>query len=150
MGEYDDPASFWSKFCAVLGPAWDAARPDYSRRSSWPGTHRLADWSRHIVTAATFSGAGRSLRSIERRLRHWTGQSRQSLDFFARVEDLYERSLVRSDASLAQLAAEANFSDQSHMGRAVKRATGFTPAQINRYIATEEAFWCYRLLGERF
>jgi hypothetical protein len=36
------------------------------------------------------------------------------------------------------------------MGRAVKRATGFSPGQINRLIATEEPFWCYRLLGERF
>jgi AraC-like DNA-binding protein len=53
-------------------------------------------------------------------------------------------------ASAAGLTTEAAFSDQSHMGRAVRRATGFSPAHLNRVIATEEAFWCYRLLGERF
>ena len=54
------------------------------------------------------------------------------------------------DANPAQIALDAHFSDQSHMGRAVKRATGFSPAHLNTLTETNEAFWCYRLLGERF
>jgi AraC-like DNA-binding protein len=66
------------------------------------------------------------------------------------VEEVHR--LVNADPTTkpAELAAEAGFSDQSHMGRALKRATGFAPVQLNEKIATEEAFWCYRLLGERF
>ena len=45
---------------------------------------------------------------------------------------------------------EGGFADQSHMGRAVRRATGFSPARLNRMIESEESFWCYRLLGQRF
>ena len=48
------------------------------------------------------------------------------------------------------LAVEAGFADQSHMGRDLKRATGFSPVQLNQRILQNEAFWCYRLLGERF
>ena len=48
------------------------------------------------------------------------------------------------------LAGDAGYSDQSHMGRAVRRATGFSPARLNRMIESEESFWCYRLLGQRF
>ena len=55
-----------------------------------------------------------------------------------------------ADTDLASLATDAGYSDQSHMGRAVRGATGFSPAQLNRHIETEEAFWCYRLIGERF
>jgi len=38
----------------------------------------------------------------------------------------------------------------SHMGRVVRQTTGYSPAQLNRLIETDEAFWCYRLLGEHF
>jgi len=58
--------------------------------------------------------------------------------------------LAEPTATPAELAAEAGFADQSHLGRALKRATGFSPVSLNRKIATEEPFWCYRLLGERF
>ncbi len=51
---------------------------------------------------------------------------------------------------LSEIAIDAGYADQSHMGRAVRRATGFSPARLNRAIENEEAFWCYRLFGERF
>jgi AraC-like DNA-binding protein len=52
--------------------------------------------------------------------------------------------------SLAQLAADAGFADQSHMTRHVRRETGFTPEQLRELIETDETFWCYRLVAERF
>lgn len=58
--------------------------------------------------------------------------------------------LCRDRGVLSERLAEAGFSDQSHVGRAVRRTTGFSPAKLNRLIQREEAFWCDRLLGEHF
>lgn len=142
--------AFWSEFCDGLALHWEGIRQDGSAGTGWAGSHRLADWARHITTRAALTGSGRSLRSIERRLRRWTGQTRQSIAFFAKVEDLYAYRTQHPQAPLAEIAAIADFSDQSHMGRAVKRTTGFSPAELNRLIDTQEPFWCYRLLAERF
>lgn len=40
--------------------------------------------------------------------------------------------IVAGGAALADLAAEAGFSDQAHMTRAIKAATGFTPGALRR------------------
>jgi NAD(P)-dependent dehydrogenase (short-subunit alcohol dehydrogenase family) len=53
-------------------------------------------------------------------------------------------------AATALLAAEAGYADQAHMGREVRRITGMPPAKIVNLIATEESYWPYRLLGERY
>lgn len=133
----------WERFCsaleAVIGGDADGGRPA-----------RLAEWVRAMLVRAALSGSGRSARSIERRVRQWTGQSRRTLEFFASFEHLHRISRQSSSGSLADMALEAGYSDQSHMGRTVRRGTGFSPARLNQMIATEEAFWCYRLLGERF
>lgn len=150
MPDMFDLRVYWEQVCGSLSILWDDARTMQGRCPSWTGSHRITDWVRHTAKATALSGTGRSLRSMERRFRRLTGHSKQSLDFFAKVEDLYELSLTTSEMTLAQIAAEADFSDQSHMGRTIKRATGFSPGQINELIATEEPFWCYRLLGERF
>lgn len=139
----------WPVFWKEMEAIW-ANRDHHDRRLDWVGSARLKDWTYHVSTQLAQTGPGRSLRSAQRRLRRWTGQSRQTLAFFAQVEEVHR--LVNADPTTkpAELAAEAGFSDQSHMGRALKRATGFAPVQLNEKIATEEAFWCYRLLGERF
>jgi len=87
---------------------------------------------------------------MQRRVRRWTGQDIQTLNFFARMEDLHQHVTADPDTPPVELAVSAGFADQSHMGRALKRATGFSPVQLNQRIAKDEAFWCYRLLGERF
>lgn len=150
MADMSDLALYWDAVFKALTILWSDVRAAQGSLPGWTGSHLISDWVRHVATAAAMSGTGQSLRSMERRLRRLTGQSRQSLDFFAKVESLYEISLNTPEVSLAQIAAEAEFSDQSHMGRTVKRATGFSPGQINTLIATQEPFWCYRLLGERF
>lgn len=139
------PSQGWSAFCDRLRTAWSAARPD-----SWQPAARLSDWSTALATRAALSGTGRSLRSIERRIKRYSGQTQRSLAFYATFERLHERSTHADRQSLAEIAIDAGYSDQSHMGRAVRRATGFSPAKLNKAIETEEAFWCYRLLGERF
>lgn len=139
------PKTFWEAFCTELLPHWISAQP-----SAWVGSNRISNWASALLVRASLAGSGRSLRATERRLRRWSGQSQQSLAFHARFEDLHRLSLEQGENSLAGLAQDAGFSDQSHMGRTVRRATGFSPARLNHLIKTEEAFWCYRLLGERF
>ncbi|MCB0058245.1 MAG: AraC family transcriptional regulator [Caldilineaceae bacterium] len=139
----------WARFCTDMTPIWRSVR-EAGTPPDWTGAPRLADWTRALVARAALAGPGRSLRTLERRIRRWSGQTRQSLAFYAAFDDLHRLSVQKKDVPLAQLALDAGYSDQSHMGRAVRRATGFSAARLNRLIETEEAFWCYRLLGERF
>ena len=96
------------------------------------------------------SATGKSTRSLERRIRRWTGQNQRALAFYAQVEELHKRIVRNGSSDLAGIAQEAGYADQSHMGRAVKRLTGFSPERLNQLIDSHESFWCYRLLGERF
>ena len=138
-----DPDAGWQKLCAALNHAW-------SQRDTGHRPKSLGSWAKSIATRAALSDAGRSIRSIERRIKRYSGQTRQTLEFFAAFEQLHARSLDAVGRPLAEIAMDAGYADQSHMGRAVRRATGFTPARLNKAIATEEPFWCYRLLGERY
>tara|TARA_B110000977_G_C11031757_1_gene475539 strand:- start:1018 stop:1677 length:660 start_codon:yes stop_codon:yes gene_type:complete len=139
----------WNHFWQEMTTIWLA-----SKGSDWPadwiGSDRLKDWTNHLMGQLLRSGLGSSLRSAQRRLQRWTGLDRQALEFFAKVEEAHRLISAEPTATPAELASDAGFSDQSHMGRALKRATGFSPVTLNRKIATEESFWCYRLLGERF
>jgi AraC-like DNA-binding protein len=129
-----------------LEPMWRKARPKNDIAS-----RRLEDWTRALVARAAVSGLGKSTRQIQRRIRAWTGQTQRQLRLHARVETLFVRTRAApSGLDLAKIAAEAGYSDQSHMGREVRRITGKSPARINRLIQTEERYWCYRLLGEDF
>ena len=145
----DDANLGWQRFCETLLPVWRASHPG-SILPAWTGTTRLVDWSRALVTRAAVAGPGRSVRALERRLKRWSGQTQRSLQFYASFERLHQLSTEAKGIPLAGLALEAGYSDQSHMGRAVRRATGFSPSELNRLIENEEPFWCYRLLGERF
>lgn len=111
---------------------------------------RLTAWVRGALSRAALSGPGTSLRAQQRRIARAFGQTRQSLEHFSRIEALHARVSTTRPASLADLAVDMGYADQSHMGRDVKRATGFSPAELNRRIETDESFWCYRLLGARF
>ncbi|MEP4194764.1 MAG: helix-turn-helix domain-containing protein [Aliishimia sp.] len=139
----------WETFCAAISADWDRARAT-GGLADWSGSTRLTDWSRSLMTRAALAGSGRSIRAVERRLKRWSRQSGRSLKFYADVDNLHRLSVRARDEPLAAIATDAGYADQSHMGRAVRRVTGFSPAHLNRLIDTKEAFWCYRLLGERF
>ena len=140
-----DPDGAWQAFCETLNATWTHRRP-----AGWHDPTGIADWSRSVFLRAAMSGTGRSLRSLERRIKRLSGHTRRTLNFFSAFENLHRISCQKSDSPLAEIAVEAGYSDQSHMGRAVRRATGFSPALLNQAIETEEAFWFYRLVGERF
>lgn len=148
FGPTSDPQGDWQSFCSAVLPLWQMINHDGFARQI--GIADVAQWARAMVSRAALSGPGRGVRSAERRLKRWCGQTRRQLDFYAAFENLHRLSKQASGDSLAGLALEAGYADQSHMGRAIRRGTGFSPAQLNRLIATREAFWCYRLLGERF
>lgn len=142
-------ASAWPVFWNAMAHAWSTAqRTEDPHR--WSGSNSIKNWTYHIIGKAAQTGTGRSLRSMQRRVRRWTGHDIQTLDFFAKIEDLHQLVVEEPNSPPVELAAGAGFADQSHMGRALKRATGFSPVQLNQRIANDEAFWCYRLLGERF
>ncbi len=149
MDDPDNVEGNWDAFCGRLSPIWNEKRQS-GNLADWSGSHRIADWTRHLLGRIATAGPGQSVRTLERRLRRWTGQTRQSLEFYSRIEDLQRMRAETPEAPLSAMAFDARFSDQSHMGRDIKRATGFSPARLNHMIETEEAFWCYRLMGERF
>ena len=144
FGTAPEPRQGWESLCAAFEQIWRDARP-----AGWRKLGGIADWAQAATTRAALSGAGRSLRSIERRLKQTSGQNQRALNFYAAFENLHHTVQRHPESTLAEIALEAGYSDQSHMGRAVRRATGFSPARLNKAIQTDEAFWCYRLLGER-
>ena len=139
----------WQGFCDVVDAKWSEVQ-ESRQGPMWAGGNLLADWVRQLTLRSALSGPGRSIRALERRMRRMSGQSRQTLEFFARLDHLHGLTVRNPDTSAAQIAYDGGYSDQSHMGRSVKRATGFSPVQLNKCIELEEAFWCYRLLGERY
>jgi AraC-like DNA-binding protein len=113
----------------------------------------MGDWVRALAVRAALSPTGRGVRQMQRRIKGWTGQSHRDLQVLARVEAVGVRVLGMrggSGADLAEVAGEAGFADQSHMGRHVRRVTGLSPGRLDELASTHEAFWFYRLLGEEF
>lgn len=115
-----------------------------------PGWHDLRGWLRSMALRAAFTPTGAGVRRAQRRFKDWTGQSHRELALFARIEEAFSwTTRDRLDAhGPAAIAAHAGYSDQSHLGREVKRVTGMSPARFTERMHTDEAFWVYRLLGE--
>jgi AraC-like DNA-binding protein len=145
-----DPQQCWDACCAALRGQF-AAYPRLTGHSSHPGTHPLtiAEWAKSRAEFAALSGIGRGVRSVERRLLKMTGHSRRALALFARLENLASVARHAKGQGLADIAQAAGYADQSHMGRVVRRATGFSPARLSQAAAAEESSWFFRLLGQR-
>jgi len=71
-----------------------------------------------------------SRRQLERDFTRWIGTSPAHLAQVARVQAISRKA--QSGASLADIAADVGFSDQSHMSRVVRRLTGQTPLRFAR------------------
>lgn len=119
------------------------------RSPSWAGSPQLADWTTHLAQRAALSGAGRSLRQWERRIKRWTGQPLRGLRGLARGEQALLNSVAAyvrdGEVNWAELALENGYADQPHLCRETRRYTGFTPEQLRQGMLTHEAFWPYRL-----
>lgn len=135
-----------SSFDEGLLTEWNKTRP---RHPIMP--QKLQDWLYHILAQAATSPTSKSLRQVQRRFKNLTGQNQREVANYARMETLFSNWLEsRKDPalSLAGLAADTGFSDQSHMGREVKRLIGFSPVKLSQLMDTDESFWFYRLIGE--
>jgi len=112
------PQTGWQALCDSLVPDWQTQRAQ--RVQPLAG---ITDWVKHLLTRAALSEGGQSLRSMERRMKRLSGHTRRTLEFFSQVETLQEVVQHNADAPLAEIAHLAGYADQSHMGRAVRRAT---------------------------
>jgi AraC-like DNA-binding protein len=130
----------------AIDPIWQARRPDAAVAS-----RHIADWTRYLAMRAATTGAGRSVRQIERRFKNWAGQTQRELATLARSEKIFRQTMTRiadEHEDWARLAHDTGYADQSHLVRQTKRATGFTPADLRQRIRTERPFWVYRLMGQ--
>jgi AraC-like DNA-binding protein len=113
-----------------------------------PATRRYADWAQALAVRAATSASGRSLRQIERRVKAWAGVPMRELRAVSRAERAF-LAVAAGDASTtvkwADIAAETDYADQSHLCRETRRLSGFSPEELRRRMLTEEAFWPYRL-----
>jgi AraC-like DNA-binding protein len=128
---------------AALEPLWAEAKVN-------AGGKDLRSWLRSVALRAAFTKTGAGVRQVQRRIRDWTGQSQRELQRFARAEEAFALSANGwVDAQgLAVVAAQAGYSDQSHLGREIRRMTGLSPARLAERVKCDESFWMYRLLGE--
>lgn len=126
-----------------LLPRWAALRP-----SGVAAMQHYRDWTQALALRAATSGPGRSLRQVERRLRQWAGQPLRELQVLARGEQAFFQAKLAGEAgrlNWADLAADAGYADQSHLGRVTRRLTGFAPQELTRRIQHDERFWAYRI-----
>ena len=113
-----------------------------------PAALRYAEWAQALAVRAATSASGRSLRQIERRVKAWAGVPMRELRAVSRAERAF-LAVAASDASAAikwaDIAADTDYADQSHLCRETRRLSGFSPEELRRRMQTEEAFWPYRL-----
>ena len=128
----------------ILEPLWQDARPNLPLL-----LHHYQDWAQALALRAATSLPGRSLRQVERRIKQWAGLPMRELRGFGRAEQAFFKGLEGRESGIkphwAELAESSGYADQSHMCRETRRITGFTPDNLYRRIAEDEAFWSYRL-----
>jgi len=126
-----------------LLPRWLAVRP----QTSTSGLSSMQAWTEALALRAATSGTGHSLRQAERRIKGWTGLPMRDLRGLVRSEQVYFRMIEQDEDHIrwADVAADAGYSDQSHLCRETSRVTGFAPAELRSRIAEDESFWIYRI-----
>lgn len=109
----------------------------------------VRSWLALLATRMGSTAGTTGRRSLQRLVKYWTGQSLRDLQLYARVENAISHVARISNGerpNFAAVATESGFSDQSHLGREVRRVTGLPPAKLNELVEDSEAFWMYRLL----
>jgi AraC-like DNA-binding protein/quercetin dioxygenase-like cupin family protein len=80
---------------------------------------------RSVTEAAQLSGVTRE--GFSRRFRRRRGMPPQSFQLIEKLNDA--RRLLRQGDSIAEVAAQTGFADQSHLGRLFRRVFGVTPGR---------------------
>jgi len=87
--------------------------------------------SQPIDVGALARVAGRHPVYVARAFRQWYGMGVADFARTVRIERA-RRQLLQSDWSLARIAAETGYADQSHLTRSLRRRLGMTPAMLRR------------------
>lgn len=125
-----------------------ALQPLWQIRGAGEGAADMRSWLALLARRAAFTQAGSGVRQLQRSIKSLAGQSQRDLQRYARTEEAFalSESAGLEKMSLTEVAAVAGYSDQSHLGREVKRVTGFSPKQFGDRLWNDESFWMYRLL----
>lgn len=130
-----------------LEPRWRPSHPRPSRIDILRGAGRR--WVDGLAHQANEWQRSRSIRQVERRIKAFSGRSLREWQSLVGTEQAFfaarDRQESRKSLDWAAFAMEAGFADQAHLSRAVKRITGFPPAEFARRFVEDESFWIYRL-----
>ncbi|WP_322400884.1 helix-turn-helix domain-containing protein [Massilia luteola] len=130
-----------------LARRWQALRGRDSGQASLRQLGR--HWVERLAWQAHEWRREHSPRHVERRIKSFSGRSLREWQAIVRTEGLFFAARDRHDAGQpfdwAAMALDEGFADQAHMTRAVRRITGFAPAEFARRFVDDESFWMYRL-----
>ena len=124
---------------SFLEPRWEQFR------SGKKYSFRYEDWVNSLGLRLYQSGVGRSIRQFERRVKKNTGLPIRELKNIARAEKLFFNAREGRELNWSDVSHESGYSDQPHMSRSVRKASGFSPARLRKLVNSEEAFWPYRI-----
>lgn len=127
-----------------IEPRWHAAQHD----GSWDTADSYRAWAEAMGLRAALSGAGRSVRQTDRRIRAAAGQPMGRLLGVGRSEQaLMNARDTRENGRVkwAEVAVAAGYADQAHLCREARRVTGSSPQRLLRLVDDDEGHWVYRL-----
>lgn len=147
MRDAGDEATARRTLEAFLLPRWRTVRA--AVLADDPPPRGYAGWMQRLALRAIAAGHGRSVRQAERRIKQWSGQSLRALRLVSRAEAAFHevRRLDQDDDAViwSALAQDHGYADQAHLCRETRRLSGFSPEELRRRVAEEEAFWAYRV-----
>ncbi|MBH8556989.1 helix-turn-helix domain-containing protein [Hymenobacter negativus] len=112
---------------------FEQARPDQAGSpllSKAGGALRAAGGTLPVSQVAEAAHA--TVRTLERRFKQAAGRSVKDISGLMRFEQARDHLWLHPTASLAGLAQDLGYTDQSHLGREFKRYSGTTPAAFAR------------------
>lgn len=157
-------ATWWDMLDQLEASKDDATMLDIIKHHvlpRWSSTHHTSNsvqgvryagrrWVDGLVAKAMLWQSSRSLRQVERRVKAISGRSLREWQVLVSTEKAFFEAAKDDPDTLncldwAALALDAGFADQAHLSRAVKRITGFPPAEFARRFVEDESLWIYRL-----
>ena len=101
-----------------------SCKAELSCRRTGPASSRREPW-RTVSEAARLSGMSRE--GFSRRFKKLHGMPPQSFQLLEKLNDA--RQFLRMGESIAKVAVQTGFADQSHLGRLFRRVFGVTPGR---------------------